>query len=73
MFYFIQLYKKLADSELGDTCLDETVGDERERQVALLTQARNSLYETLDRIRGDRFHVSNFYRICKSTIKTNPT
>jgi len=29
----------------------------RERRIALLTKSKDALYLTLDRIRGDRFHV----------------
>jgi len=33
---------------------EETI---RERRIMMLTRSKDALYLTLDRIRGDRFHV----------------
>lgn len=53
-----QIYRQLADDEPMNQSqydLDDSV---RESQTALLTKARDALYITMDRIRGNRLHVS---------------
>jgi len=53
----VQLYKTLAVQELGNRSLDETNDGERIKQTALLNKAKDALYLTLDRLKGDENHV----------------
>jgi hypothetical protein len=51
----LQIYKLIAT---GHKSYDEDCSEvERENHIMLLTRAKDALYHTLDRLRGDRLHV----------------
>lgn len=52
------LHKELALLEQG-VSQNESATHDRERPVSLLTKAKSDLYETLDRLKGDRYHILN--------------
>jgi len=47
---------------------EETI---RERRIVLLTKSKDALYLTLDRIRGDRFHVCCHLTLRRSSRLTS--
>ena len=54
----LQVYKLCAEHEaLPQIRKDGSEETIRERRIMMLTKSKDALYLTLDRIRGDRFHV----------------
>lgn len=54
-----QAYKKLAAEEFGNKPRESITSEMRSRHIILLTRARDALYLTLDRVRGDKKHPLN--------------
>lgn len=54
------MYKQLANNAVSDKTKDQLTPDVRAKYEALLIKARDAFYLTLDRLRGDKNHVSSF-------------
>lgn len=65
----LQVYKLCAEREdLPQGRKDGSLETIRERRIVLLTKSKDALYLTLDRIRGDRFHVCFYFLMLASSI-----
>jgi len=58
LYHCLQVYKLCAEHEaLPHIRKDGSEEAIRDRRIVLLSRSKDALYLTLDRIRGDRFHV----------------